>query len=259
MLALYHEWNSVHSFKVRIALVEKELEWVDHAVELLKFEHLRPEYLALNPNGVVPTLVHDGRAVVDSSVICEYLEDVYPTPALRPADPLPRARARNWLKYHDDVAHAALRNASFQLLYKPQLAAMPRDELAARLSLHPDPERRRKFLDGARSDVEWPVLGESLRALRGIAVLNDRELGERSWLVGEMFSLADIAMAPFAERIVNLGMAFLWGGLPRGAVWADRLLSRHSVARACPPERFRLPLPSAEVRQKLERLYSESE
>ena len=65
MIALWHEWNSVQSFKVRVVLAEKEIPWIEHRVELLKFEHLQPQYLSLNPNGVVPTLVHDGRVVFE--------------------------------------------------------------------------------------------------------------------------------------------------------------------------------------------------
>src|SRR3954465_10252963 len=117
MLELWHEWNSVHSFKVRVVLSEKGLAWADRNLELLNFEHLRPEYLRLNPNGVVPTLVHDGRVVLESSIICEYLEDAFPAPALLPSDPYGRARARVWLKHFDEVVHPAVRKASFELLY----------------------------------------------------------------------------------------------------------------------------------------------
>src|SRR5436305_10115536 len=115
MLELWHEWNSVQSFKVRVVLTEKGLPWTEHRVELLKFEHLQPDYLALNPNGVVPTLVHDDRLVLESSVICQYLDEVSPAPPLMSADPFARAKARMWLKFFDDVGHPALRQASFEL------------------------------------------------------------------------------------------------------------------------------------------------
>jgi glutathione S-transferase len=60
MIELWHEWNSVQSFKVRVVLAEKDLQWTARRVDLLKFEQLQPDYLHLNPNGVVPTLLHDG-------------------------------------------------------------------------------------------------------------------------------------------------------------------------------------------------------
>lgn len=254
MIELYHEWNSVHSFKVRIALAEKRLQWKERTIELLKFENLHPDYLKLNPTGVVPTLVYDGRVVIDSSVICEYLEETFPEVPLRPADAYARAKMRNWLKYHDDVAHPTLRNASFQLLYKPFLAAMPREELVRRVNLHPRPERRRKFLDGANEEIDWNVLRESAVACREIAVRIDQALGGNPWLIGEGFTLADVAMAPFAERIVNLGMEFLWQGLPQGEAWSARLLVREGVKQACTQERYRLPVPGQAVRSRLARL-----
>jgi glutathione S-transferase len=80
MLELWHEWNSVQSFKVRVVLGEKDLAWTDHRIELLKFDHLQPQYLSLNPNGVVPTLVHDGRVMLESSIICQYLDETSPNP-----------------------------------------------------------------------------------------------------------------------------------------------------------------------------------
>jgi glutathione S-transferase len=78
MLELYHAHISTCSQKVRLCLAEKGLEWTSHPIEFFRGEHLTPAYLALNPNGVVPTLVHDGRPVIDSSVICEYLEEIAP-------------------------------------------------------------------------------------------------------------------------------------------------------------------------------------
>ena len=81
MLELWHECNSVHSFKLCVARAEKKLDWTGHRLELLKFEHLQPDYLRLNPNGVVPTLVHDGRVILESSVICQYLDEAFPEPA----------------------------------------------------------------------------------------------------------------------------------------------------------------------------------
>jgi glutathione S-transferase len=109
-----------------VVLAEKDLAWTEHRIELLKFDHLQPQYLSLNPNGVVPTLVHDGRVMLESSVICQYLDETFPDPALMPADPYARAQARTWLKIFDDVVHGALRQASFELLCRPLLAEMCR-------------------------------------------------------------------------------------------------------------------------------------
>jgi glutathione S-transferase len=249
MIELWHEWNSVHSLKVRIVLAEKRVAWTSRVVELLEFAHLQPDYLAINPDGVVPTLVHDAVPIYDSSAIVEYLEDAFPEPALRPAAAIARARMRSWLKYHDDVAHPALRNASFELLYKPFLQRIPADRLAALLARHPRPERRQKFVDGARGEIDWTQLTAAVRACDQIAARLDRALDEASpWLLGARFTLADAAMAPFAERIENLGLSdTLWRGRERGADWAERLLARPSIAASRAPASHRLARPPRAV------------
>lgn len=76
MLELYHGYTSVCAQKVRLVLAEKGLEWNSH-VMLLNGDHLEPDYLKLNPNGVVPTLVHDGNVIVESNVIMHYLDDFF--------------------------------------------------------------------------------------------------------------------------------------------------------------------------------------
>ena len=85
-IELYHTSHSTCSQKVRLTLAEKGLpernkDWVEHDVDLNKFEQLTPEYLKLNPNGVVPTLVHDGRALIESSALLEYLDEIIPEPS----------------------------------------------------------------------------------------------------------------------------------------------------------------------------------
>jgi len=251
MLELWHEWNSVHSFKVRNVLGEKGLQWKDNRVELLKLEQLSPEYLKLNPNATVPTLVHDGRAVYESSIICEYLDEAFPQPALMPPDPPGRAEARRWLKYHDDVAHAALRKVSLQVMFKPALQAFPPAEMEARLRNHPNPERARGFRESATSPIDYGAVGESIAQCGRIAARIDGALGNRPWLGGDAFGMADVAMAPFAERIDNLDMRFVWRSHSRAAAWANRTLSRASVTASMAPVPYRLPAPTGEAREKV--------
>ena len=74
MIELYHAHPSTCSQKVRLCLAEKGLDYTSRTVNLRANENLSPAYLALNPNGVVPTMVHDGHVIIDSSVICEYLD-----------------------------------------------------------------------------------------------------------------------------------------------------------------------------------------
>jgi glutathione S-transferase len=247
VIELWHEWNSVHSFKVRVVLAEKRIAWQSRQLELLKFEHLQPDYLKLNPAGVVPTLVHDNRVVTESSVICQYLDDVFREPPLMPTAPHERARARAWLKYFDDEVHGAVRIASFQLLYRPLLAALPRDALRARLARHPDPQRARAFMEAATGEPDAAALAGAHERFGRIAQRVDAQLQSGAWLAGESFSLGDVAMAPFAERVEHLGFGALWDGYAAAKDWLRRILVRPSVIAAGAPPEHRFTAQGAQV------------
>src|SRR5437879_304923 len=107
MLTLYHFDRSTAAARVRLALAEKGLAWEGRYLETGpdKRQQHSPDYLQLNPRGVVPTLVHDGNVIRESIVILEYLEDAFPSPPLRPADPYDRARMRLWTKQVDEYLH----------------------------------------------------------------------------------------------------------------------------------------------------------
>src|SRR5262252_288790 len=99
MLELYHGGHTTCSRKSRLCLREKGLPYKSHFLNLRAFEQHSPHYVALNPNGVVPTLVDDGEAVIDSMLINEYLDEKYDqAPRLRPRNPLDKARMRVWTK-----------------------------------------------------------------------------------------------------------------------------------------------------------------
>jgi glutathione S-transferase len=77
-----------------MTLAEKNLDYHMHIVNLFNNEQYHPEYLKLNPKGVVPTLVDDGKVIIESTLICEYLDETCPAPPLMPATPHERAKAR---------------------------------------------------------------------------------------------------------------------------------------------------------------------
>ena len=99
---------------------------------LAKFEQLEPDYLKLNPNGVVPTFVHDGTILIESSAILEYLEEVIPDPALAPGDAVGRARMRAWMRYVDEVPTVAVRVPTFANMLAPMRFAKSNDAEFAR-------------------------------------------------------------------------------------------------------------------------------
>jgi len=121
MLTLYHAGPSVSAIKVRLVLHEKNLPWESKLVQVHRGDQFSAEYRKLNPNAVVPTLFHDGRPIIESTVIIEYLEDVVPAPPLLPRDPYQKAMARLWMKKVDDYLHAACNALTFAIAFRPIL------------------------------------------------------------------------------------------------------------------------------------------
>ncbi len=234
MLTLYHGLASTCSKKVRLALFEKGIPFESRLLNLQKFEQHAPEYLAINPNGVVPAIVHDGRAVIESSVIVEYLEDAFPdAPALRPAGPHDRAEMRLWVKWSDEHAYKAVYVPTWDRLSRPVAMTLTDAELARRLAHVPTAERRARWRATAREGFR----PEEFEAAYGeMALTFDRmeaRLGDgRDWLAGT-YSLADIALVPFVERIDDLRPDLLaTGNWPRVAAWYARLRARPAFDKA---------------------------
>src|ERR671929_834401 len=122
---LYNAPQSTCSQRVRFVLNAKQLPFAEVKLDLLAGDQLKPDYLALNPNGVVPTLDHDGNIVIDSSVIIEYLDEVVPEPAhFPPREPVERARMRSLMRFIDEMPAAAVRVPTFNLAFLPRFAAM---------------------------------------------------------------------------------------------------------------------------------------
>lgn len=96
-LVLYDYWRSTAAYRVRIALHLKGLDFEQRPVHLVRGggEQHAAEYLRLNPQGLVPALVHGDHVLTQSLAICEYLDEVFPGAPLLPADPVQRAEARS--------------------------------------------------------------------------------------------------------------------------------------------------------------------
>ena len=128
MLELYHHGSSVCAAKVRFTISEKGLEWKSHYLDILKGEHFNPEYLKLNPKAVVPTLVHDGNVLVESTVICEYLDDEFPQVPLKPARSLDRAQMRLWTKTVDEELQPACKYITYAACHRHIIRRMPAEK-----------------------------------------------------------------------------------------------------------------------------------
>lgn len=242
MVTLYHFWDSFCSFKVRLALAEKRLDWTGEHVDLMRFENFRPEYLAVNPNGLVPTLVDGLDTIFESSIINEYLDDRYPQTPLRPAEPAARARMRAWVKREEDELFLAVRPASLNLMMKQVFERYSEDELDRFLALHPHPHLIPRLKKTFRAPFDRDAVGKSRKKLRAEFEKMNDALSNTPWLAGETYSLADIAAAPVIDRVIRLGFKGLWNGLPGLSEWISRLTARPAYKAAQPRDEFRMPI-----------------
>lgn len=232
-IILYNAAFSTCSQKVRICLAEKGLPFEEKRLNLAKREHLTPDYLALNPNGVVPTLVDDGKVIIDSSVICEYLDEVYDGPALSPADAAARAKMRAWMRFVEEVPTAAVRVPSFNRAFLHRFDGQDRETfLRQEADIRPLRKQfyRRMGPEGfGRSDVE-ASLEQLQRTARRIASMVQESGGP--WLLGDTFSVADIVVLPLIDRTDDLGLDHIWADLPEVRRWLDACRARPSFSQA---------------------------
>lgn len=230
-LVLYHHDKSTCSQKVRICLAEKGIDWDNRPVDLMNSENLSPEYLAINPNGVVPAFVHDGRPIIESTVMCEYLDEVWPDePKLTPADPVERADMRAWLRFIDEVPSMAVRVPSFQDKFLARFKAMSEAEYAA--FRDQNTLRREFFMRLNRTGFSDEEYDNSIRQLEMTVARIDKALENGPWLVGAQYTIADICVAPLFQRMEDLGMSDLWADHPRVADWFERLKARPAYQTA---------------------------
>jgi len=225
-LTLYHNDMSVCSAKARMALAEKDLAWDGVHLNLRAGDAQRPEYVALNPNQLVPTLVHRGRPVIESNVICEYLDDIQPDPALRPADAYARARMRLWTKQLDEGVHAAVGTLGLCIAFRDQHLERDPEEVQKYLANLVDPARRERIAHALEFAMDAPGFTPALRRFVKLVSDMDAALASGPWLAGDAYSLADLAYAPYLARLEHLGLDDMVKARPRVAAWWARLSAR---------------------------------
>ncbi len=232
MIELYHNDMSVCAQKVRFALAEKSLKWESHHLNLRAGDQQKPEYLKLNPNAVVPTLVDNGATIIESTMINEYLDDAYPDIPLRPAGALGRARMRLWTKQLDDSVHAATSVISTAIAFRFQKLANGMEALEKFHRNMPDPVKRERSWENITKGVDSRYFPESIKRFDKLLADMESGLSHGPWLAGKEFSLADIGYAPYATRLDHLQLQFLWDKRPHFAHWYERLLERRTYKAA---------------------------
>jgi len=222
-LILYDFDNSVCCQKVRITLRAKNLEWQAVRVDLFKAEQYDPNYLKLNPKGVVPTLVHDGKAVIESTLICEFIDETFPhPPKLIPADPWQQSRMRLWSKMVDEGLFEGVAEISFSAMFRGRMKNMPEETRQKRFRNVGDPRRTDRYKSTYEHGVQSPFVVHAVAAYERAFAHLEEALAESGgpWILGSEPTLADINLMPFAARLDYLGLIDVWtNGRPRVQSW----------------------------------------
>jgi glutathione S-transferase len=228
MLELYHSVNSVCAQKVRVVLAEKRLDYREHLMTL-RGDQFSPEYMKLNPAAVVPTLIHDGRPVIESSVILYYLDEAFPQPPLMPVDLHLRVRVRQFNKLVDEYVHNSCTILTFATAFRPWFAGLSGEEIEARLARSPSKKRTEYKRDVALHGLESKFVREALEHRLKLLKTMDEALCGGPWLAGGAFSLADAAVIPYILRLDLLKLENLFNA--RVKAWYARMRERASVKK----------------------------
>lgn len=222
----FHSGLSTCSQAVRMALHEKELSWEGHSLDMRANEHLVPEYTAINPNAVVPTLVHDGKIIVETWNILAYLDELAPKPTLFFSDPDTANAISLW---HDRwvIFKSQSKMMSFEFLFRDAGKRKP-EHLAAYVASHPNSEYV-AFQQAFHSDSGFPreqVTQAVAIAQKGFSDL-DKQLSTRPYIAGKEMSVVDLLWLPKVHRLE--WMHFPLDQFPAVAEWHQRMLIRESA------------------------------
>ena len=215
---LYNAPQSTCSQRVRFVMNAKSLPFEEVKLELLEGDQLKPDYLKLNPNGVVPTLVHDGAVVIDSAVIMEYLEEVEPA-RFTPAPPVARAAMRSLMRFIDEMPTPAVRIPTFNIAFLPRFQAMSEQEFIA--FANSKPLRKEMMLAMGQKGFSESEMRSAMDRLQRTIVRMDETIRNSGgpWLMGKDITLADIAVMPVIVRLADLKLDIMWTDYPAVARW----------------------------------------
>ena len=203
----------------------------------LNGDQFDPTYLALNPNAVVPTLVHRGRAIIESTVIMEYLEDAFPGNPLRPADPYHLAIARMLMAKLDAGStsiHYAASVLTYAIAYRHKLieeaGGMDRETLIETIDRNMNPKSRNWLVDVVFNGIHAPAFLNAINAFDVLLEEFEQLLSATYWLTGDAYSISDTSFTSYMIRLDLLQTSFLWRDRPKVAAWYERLKARQSAA-----------------------------
>ena len=252
MLDVYTWEPNANSGKPLFCLHEKGVPFTYHYTDMAAHEHHADQFLAINPDGTVPAIVHDGFTMTESTPAMEYIDEAFAGPALRPEDPYDRWHMRALLRYLDNVVAPSLAMIASNRLAAPRFAGQDPAELRARLARIPLRERRATweklmFQTTAPKDIE-----ESQRRVSSAIRRFDALLADEPWLAGETFSLADIGVFATVHALpLSLENEVNHAATPHLMRWLGACHARSGLQAALAMGKGFIAQRSAEVRDKL--------
>jgi len=230
MLELYYleEADSICSNRVLMTLIEKGIDdWVPRKMILLNRDQFKPEYLKLNPKAQVPTLVHDGKVIRESSIICDYLDDIKFDPALKPTDPAERAQMREWIKEVDESGYQATASLNFVTKFRLEI---PLEKMEKRWKEVRDIDRLHRQKSCVHEGLSSPYVLRAIGAWERIFKKMEETLSDgRPWIMGSQLTLIESTTAPLIKVLDMLRLLHLWlDERPNVQRWWDNITSRQS-------------------------------
>jgi glutathione S-transferase len=229
---LYNAPQSTCSQRVRFVLNAKGAAFEEHKLDLFAGDQLKPDYLKINPNGVVPTLVHRGRPITDSAVIIEYLDEVLSGPErFVPDDAVERAQMRSLMRFIDEVPTPAIRVPSYNIAFLRHFRSMTEEEFVA--LAESKPLRKEFLLKMGRTGFPKEEMDASLdRLRRGIARMDATIAASGGpWLMGRNLTLADIAIMPVVVRMNDIKLDDMWKDRPAISLWLEAIAAHPAFGK----------------------------
>jgi len=180
----------------------------------------------------VPTLIHDERTLIESTIIIEYLDDAFAVPSLMPREAFARATARQWMKKIDDYLHGDCATLTFAVAFRRVLRQKTPEELEARFAAIPNLVMRDRQREAVWLGLDAPHSKAALRNYDKFIDEMEEALVQSAFLAGDNYSLADAAVTPYVNRAAMLKLEGLWSKRPGVAAWLKRVRERTSFERA---------------------------
>lgn len=234
MLTFYDNDFSTCAQKVRLLLCEKKATWDTKWLDLRAGDQLKPKYLELNPNGVVPTIVDGDKPVIESHLILQYLEENFPTkPSFLPSSAYDKYQVRRLQQKIDTALHGHVGTLSISVAFRHELIKAKGDKVGEHIDNIPDPARRETWRGAVENGLEDERFVNALRAW--YEALQDMEacLQNGEWLVGNTYSIADMSYVPYILRLEHLGLLeHMKGDCEQVLQWLSRIKQRPAFKSA---------------------------